>query len=43
MLFNLFGGKDINKGLEAYKAEDNAVLLDVRTRRNTVSSILRAV
>lgn len=32
MLFNLFGGKDINKGLEAYKAEDNAVLLDVRTK-----------
>ena len=30
-IFNLFSRKDINDGVEQYRKEDNAVLLDVRT------------
>ena len=30
-IFNLFSRKDINEGVEQYRKEDNAVLLDVRT------------
>ena len=29
-IFNLFSRKDINDGVEQYRKEDNAVLLDVR-------------
>ncbi len=30
-MFKLFGGKDINKGVEEWKNTEGAVLLDVRT------------
>ena len=30
-IFNIFSRKDINDGVEQYRREDNAVLLDVRT------------
>lgn len=32
MIFNLFGSKVMDKGLEDFKAAKNAVLLDVRTK-----------
>lgn len=32
MLFGLFGGRDINQGVENWKNTKNAVLLDVRTK-----------
>ena len=31
-IFNLFSRKDINEGVVQYRKEDNAVLLDVRTK-----------
>ena len=30
-IFNIFSRKEINDGVEQYRKEDNAVLLDVRT------------
>ena len=39
--FNIFARKDINEGVRSFRESKNAILLDVRTREEYASGILR--